>query len=192
MPKLLAAHHRIDSRVPVSCVHWYENGLPTSSFPRRYVPYPPMAGGNPEGWGHQRRPNTFRKGRPFSSLGVPAPAGKSDWYESMTRAPIWDDVSPPRVCPHSEGPPLVVPAPIRHSREGGNPEGRGGGTNDTQLLSARGTHFHTLVCRRQPASAIGTKMMLRCFDSATVSHESPKSSFRRKPESRGEGTGAAS
>ena len=37
-------------------------------------------------------------------------------------------------------PPSSFRPPIRHSRDGGNPEGRGGGTNDTQTLSARGTH----------------------------------------------------
>ncbi len=53
---------------------------------------------------------------------------------------------------------------IRHSGErmprtpmrGRNPEGKGG-TNYTQTLPTTRSHFHTLVCRHQPAWAIGTK-----------------------------------
>ena len=44
----------------------------------------------------------------------------------------------------------------RHSRGSGNPEGKGG-TNHTQTLPTTRSHFHTLVCRHQPAWAIGTK-----------------------------------
>ncbi len=47
-----------------------------------------------------------------------------------------------------------IPSPIRplirHSGEGRNPEGKGG-TNHTQTLPTTKSHFHTLVCRRQPA-----------------------------------------
>ncbi len=50
---------------------------------------------------------------------------------------------------------------IRHSRGSGNPEGKGG-TNHTQTLPTTRPHFHTLVCRRQPAWAIGTKIVIRC------------------------------
>ena len=46
---------------------------------------------------------------------------------------------------------------IRHSGESRNPEGEGG-TNHTQTLPpTNASNFHTLVCRRQPAWAIGTK-----------------------------------
>ncbi len=47
-----------------------------------------------------------------SNLGVPAPAGMGDWFESMSRTPIRDE---------------WFPTPIRHSGEGRNPgevEGR--------------------------------------------------------------------
>ena len=46
---------------------------------------------------------------------------------------------------------------IRHSGESRNPEGEGG-TNHTQTLPpTNASNFHTLVCRQQPAWAIGTK-----------------------------------
>ena len=35
----------------------------------------------------------------FSYPGVPVPTGISDWYESMSRTPIRDDVTWPRYCP---------------------------------------------------------------------------------------------
>ena len=60
----------------------------------------------------------------FSYLGAPAATGMGDWYKSMSRTPIRDGWFPPR--------PLESPRtrhsgpPIRHSREGGNPEGRCG------------------------------------------------------------------
>ena len=47
----------------------------------------------------------------FSYLGVPAEAGMSDWYESMSRTPIRDDVTRPGVCRHSPAPAHVDPAP---------------------------------------------------------------------------------
>ena len=47
----------------------------------------------------------------FSSLGVPAPAGMSDWYEN--------GVTRPGECPQTTAPTLVVPAPIRHSGKAG-------------------------------------------------------------------------
>ncbi len=50
---------------------------------------------------------------------------------------------------------------IRHSGEGRNPE-RKGGTNHTQTLPTTRSHFHTLVCRHQPAWAIGTKIVIPC------------------------------
>ena len=39
---------------------------------------------------HQRHPNSSSDGLPFSYLGVPAAAGMSDCYESMSRTPIRD------------------------------------------------------------------------------------------------------
>ena len=36
---------------------------------------------------------TFPQPAPVSSLGVPAPAGMNDWYESMSRAAIRDGLS---------------------------------------------------------------------------------------------------
>ena len=46
--------------------------------------------------------------------------------------------------------------PIRHSGEGRNPEGKGG-TNHTQTPPTTRSHFHTLVCRHQPAWTIAMK-----------------------------------
>ncbi len=45
---------------------------------------------------------------------------------------------------------------IRHSRGSGNPEGKGG-TNHTQTPPTTRSHFHTLVCRHQPAWTIAMK-----------------------------------
>ena len=48
-------------------------------------------GGNPEGKGGTKpHPNTSNDQASFSYLGVPAPAGMGDWYESMSRTPIRD------------------------------------------------------------------------------------------------------
>ena len=52
------------------------------------------------------------------------------------------------------------------------------------LPSTNAPNFHALVCRHQPAWAIGAKMMLRGLDPECPA---PNSSFRRRPESRGEG-----
>ena len=80
----------------------------------------------------------------FSYLGVPAAAGMSDWYENdVTRAREW---------PHTTAPALVNPT--SHSSFRRRPESRRGGdgsANDTQTLPVARTHFHILVCRRQPA-----------------------------------------
>ena len=61
-----------------------------------------------------------------SYLGVPAPAGMSDWYESMSRTPIRDAPTPLRLC---LGIPsifrIVIPAP--HSSFRRRPESRGAG-----------------------------------------------------------------
>ena len=118
----------------------------------------------------------------FSYLGVPAPTGMSECYESMSRTPIRDDVTRPRMCPHSTAPPLVVPAP--HSSFRRRPESRGAGRGECSagacppLGRRRGVAesavpirrtkpqlqlFNTLVCRRQPGWAIGTKMPLNGF-----------------------------
>ena len=45
---------------------------------------------------------------------------------------------------------------IRHSRGSGNPEGKGG-TNHTQTPPTTRPHFHTFVCRHQPACPIAMK-----------------------------------
>ena len=133
-----------------------------------------------EGW-HQPRPNTSNDQVSFSYLGVPAPAGMDDWYESMSRTPIRDAPTRLSSAPLNPSIPRSRHSGLstRHSREGGNPEGKGG-TNHTQTLPTTGARFHTLVCRHQPAWTIGTKMMLRSFDSASESHQSPVSSFVRK------------
>ena len=104
------------------------------------------------------------------------------------------------------GPPFVIPA------EGRNPEGKGG-TNHTQTPPTTRSHFHTFVCRHQPACAIAMKecpgprsVIDRCGSlsfairdipspfAASLRHSrhpsvnpAPHSSFRRRPESRGEG-----
>ena len=64
---------------------WYENSYPlppNSSFSRKRE-------SRGEGW-HQPHPNTSNDQVSFSYLGVPAPAGMSDWYESMSRTPMRD------------------------------------------------------------------------------------------------------
>ena len=67
------------------------------------------------------------------------------------------------------------------------PESGGGmgGANDTQTPPPISAHnFRTLVCRRPPARAIGTKMRLNGF---RMPNEPLHSSFPRRRESRGEG-----
>ncbi len=75
------------------------------------------------------------------------------------------------------GIPSSIRPPIRHSGEGRNPEGKGG-TNHTQTLPMTRSHFHTLVCRRPPAWAIGTKIVIRC-------HRIRHSGEGRNPEGKG-------
>ena len=159
-------HTYVHRRPPARLVReWFRRKRHSPSFPRRRE-------SRGEGW-HQPRPNTSNDQVPFSYLGVPAPAGMGDWYENaptrLSSAPLNPSI------PRSRHSGLST----RHSREGGNPEGKGG-TNHTQTLPTTGARFHTLVCRHQPAWAIGTKMMLRGFDSASESHQSPVSSFVRK------------
>ena len=64
----------------------------------------------------------------FSHLGVPAPAGTSDWYESMSRTPIRDEWYPRRPLVSScrlpsESPRTRHPAPQSSFRR--RPESRG-------------------------------------------------------------------
>ena len=103
---------------------------------------------------------------------------------------------------------------IRHSRGSGNPEGKGG-TNHTQTPPTTRPHFHTFVCRHQPACPIAMKAcpgprsgIDRCGSlsfairgiaspfAASLRHSrypfvipAPHSSFRRRPESRRGGVG---
>ena len=71
----------------------------------------------------------------FSYLGVPAPAGMSDWYESMSRTPIRDALEPLSSAPLNPNNPRS-----RHSREGGNPR-----TNISRTNANRdnNTYVHT-------------------------------------------------
>ena len=74
---------------------------------------------------------------PFSYLGVPAPAGMSDWYENRLK----QGASSTKSSSH-----------IRHSREGGNPEGWGSVRQvRTNSLPITNPIFTPLVCRPQPA-----------------------------------------
>ena len=122
----------------------------------------------------------------FSYLGVQAPAGMSDWYESMSRTPIRDEVTWPRDCPSATAPALVVPAPqfvipakagihaltFRERTSTAKPPPTS--TRRPHFVfpakappeprygagiqrGVGGANFHTLVCRPLPASAIGTK-----------------------------------
>ena len=92
--------------------------------------------------------------RRFSYLGVPAAAGMSDWYESTSRTPIRDSLTQGARSTKSS-------RHIPHSREGmshirlwraGIQRGEGRRGN-----SGNQSHLHPLVCRRKPASVIGTK-----------------------------------
>ena len=75
---------------------------PASSFRR-------MPESRGEGW-HQPHPNTSNDQASFSYLGVPAPVGMSDCYESMSRTPIRDRPSElPLIV--IRGVPSVIPAP---------------------------------------------------------------------------------
>ena len=104
------------------CVHWYENRGTRLIGRTRHS----REGGNPgdvEGR-HQQHPNASSDANPFPYLGVPAPTGMSDCYESMSRTTIRDGLRPP----------------ISSFRR--RPESRG---------VVGGANFHTTVCRRQPA-----------------------------------------
>ena len=160
-------------RRPRECPHItapaLANPAPHSSFRRR----PESRGA---GRWNQRHPSASSDGRPFSYLGVPAPAGISDWCEN--------DVTRPRECPRTTAHALVNPTPHLSFRR--RPESRRGGdgsTNVNQTLPATRTHFHTFVCRHQPARVIGTKMTLPALDRDFETHQSPQSSLPRTRES---------
>ena len=119
-------------------------------------------GRNPEGWGEgivarglvprwgrggawQNPPCRFavpNHNSRFSYLGVPAPAGMSDCYESMSRTPIRDRPLQQPLIGHSRHP-LVIPAPQfvipaiksmpRTPIRGRNPEGWGEGKTTANL-----------------------------------------------------------
>ena len=86
----------------------------------------------------------------FSCLGVPAPAGMSDWYEN--------DATQPQKRLNATATALVSPAP--HSSFRRKPESRGlaeVAPMTDEHFQQPDPDFHTLVCRRQPARAIGAK-----------------------------------
>ena len=105
------------------CVHWYENApawlssAPMNpSIPRSRHSGPSIRhsreGGNPgEAYGWQMTRTRLLQSAPrFSYLGVPAAAGMSDCYESMSRTPIRDRPLQQPLIGHSRHP-LVIPAP---------------------------------------------------------------------------------
>ena len=96
--------------------HPFANPALHSSFRRR-----PESRG--EGW-HQPHPNTSNDQVSFSYLGVPAPAGMGDCYESMSRTPIRDRPLRQPLIRHSRHP-FVNPAPQSSFRR--RPESRGEG-----------------------------------------------------------------
>ena len=67
----------------------------------------------------------------FSYLGVPAPAGMSDWHESMSRTPIRDRPLQQPLIGHSRHP-FANPAP--HSSFRRRPESRGVGRGDRSAV----------------------------------------------------------
>ena len=85
-------------------------------------------------------PKHYQRPAPFSYLGVPAAAGMSDCYESMSRTPIRDRrITQPSVAlglvpSHRRG---RRSAPFRHSREGENPR-----TLDPRRNASRDTNNH--------------------------------------------------
>ena len=121
---------------------WYENEwfpLPKSSFRPLNSSFPRRRESRGEGW-HQPPPNTSNDQVPFSYLGVPAAAGMSDWFEN----------APTRFSSAPTNP------SIRHSREGGNPEGWGEGVVTLGLVPSQ---HHTPSRRIPPARlVIATKM----------------------------------
>ena len=147
-----------------------------------------------------------------TSVFTPRRAGTSDWHESMSRTPIRDESFPPRPLVSSSRRPLESPRtrhsgpPIRHSGEGRNP-GLAYGLQMTRK------HLHQSAPRFShlgvPAPA-GTSDWHESMSRTPIRDESfpprplvsssrpvgipshsscrpPASSFRRRPESRGEG-----
>ena len=127
---------------PAGMGNWYENEwfpLPKSSFRPLNSSFPRRRESRGEGW-HQPPPNTSNDQVPFSYLGVPAAAGMDDWYEN----------APTRFSSAPTNP------SIRHSREGGNPEGWGEGVVTLGLVPSQ---HHTPSRRIPPARlVIATKM----------------------------------
>ena len=76
-------------------------GIP-SSFRRIASSFSRKRESRGEGW-RQPHPNTSNDQASFSYFGVPAPAGISDWYESMSRTPIRDVPSNQPRCRLSTG-----------------------------------------------------------------------------------------
>ena len=129
---------------PAGMGNWYENEwfpLPKSSFRPLNSSFPRRRESRGEGW-HQPPPNTSNDQVSFSHLGVPAPTGMGDWYEN----------APTRFSSAPTNP------SIRHSREGGNPEGWGEGVVTLGLVPSLGRaarsrtlhrpayhHFHPLM-----------------------------------------------
>ena len=89
----------------------------------------------------------------FSYLGVPAPAGIGDYYESMSRTPIRDALKPLSSAPLNPNIPRSRhsgASSIRHSREGGNPRTnipRNNANRDTT------TYVHTATPLRLPGES---------------------------------------
>ena len=126
------------------------------------------------------------------------------WYEN--------DVTRLRVCLNDAAPALVVPAPqfVIPAKAGIHALTSRGRTSTAipPPTSTRRPHsvfpakalpkprygagiqrgvgsanFHTLVCQRQPACAIGMKMTLPALDRDFETHQTPQSSFPRRRES---------
>ncbi len=122
------------------------------------------------------------------ALGLVPSQGWGAWHRRhltlpSTNAPNFHTV----VCRHQPARAIGTKAcpglRIRHSRGSGNPEGKGG-TNHTQTPPTTRSHFHTSVCRRLPAWAIGTKACpgLRSgMNSGTGRRRQPTSPKQRLP-----------
>ena len=95
---------------------------PNSSFPRRACPVPRYGAGiqrGGAGCGNDARTLPTNQCTRFSYLGVPAPAGMSDCYESMSRTTIRDRLPPPTSSFQRS---KARPVPLIR---GWNPEGEG-------------------------------------------------------------------
>ena len=156
-------------------------------------------GRNPEGKGvHQPHPNTSNDQVSFSYLRVPAPAGMRDCYESMSRTPIRD--RPPRqpLIRHSRHP---FVNPTSHSSFRRRPESRGEGwhqphpntSNDQASISYLGAPAPAGMrdcyesMSRIPIRDRPLRQPLIRHSRHPFANPTPQSSFRRRPESRGEG-----